>query len=388
MATSTVIFFLGLVGLMVLGQLQRLELPPWPAFYLHDLLLASWAGWLLVKNWQSFIKTAKKVLTGRVNIWKNWPLEWSLVGWLILGWLVAIGGGVFSLTALLYTARFLTYGLIFFWLGRTRTLPAPLARWGAVVIGGCGLVWGLGQYWLLPDMRFLSINGWDDHYYRLLGTQFDPNFMGLILVLFFVHLQRLKIKPQWQVIILGLKILTLLGLALTFSRSAWLSFGVAQILLAGTKWKRYWPALVLLFFIWLMPKPGGEGVVLSRTASIEARALTAKQTLVELSGWQWLVGRGLFNTPKASYVLGDYQRADHAGLPDNLLLLVLNSGGVVGLILVAALSIRWGQKFYRTSPAGLIFVLAVVTHSLFNNSLFQPFIFIFLSLSLISEIDG
>src|SRR3989338_6680935 len=40
---------------------------------------------------------------------------------------------------------------------------------------------GLGQYIFLPDTRFLLSYGWDEHYWRLIGTVLDPNYMGVMM---------------------------------------------------------------------------------------------------------------------------------------------------------------------------------------------------------------
>lgn len=381
MATSTVIFFLGLGGLLILGQLQRIEIFPWPAFYLHDLLMLVWASWLVVSKKRVLFELLKKVLN------KKYWFIWLLATWVLIGWLVSIVGGDFSFKAILYTLRFLVYSWVIFRLGKSKDLKSSLVRVGLLAIGFWLLFGGLGQYLFLPDMRFLSIFGWDDHYFRLVGTQFDPNFMGVILVLLFLNSQFLVVNSKYKKHIFCFRILLLLGLALTFSRSAFLSFVISQVFLLRFQIKKYWPVLVLAMLILMVPKPAGEGVVLTRTASIEARLNTSQQNIANLEGWRWLVGHGLFNSTKETYAKDIYSRADHAALPDNLFLMILEGTGAVGLILTLIVALKMAIYLAKKYPRANIFLLAVLTHAMFNNSLFQPFVFIILGLSLVGEID-
>lgn len=381
MATSSIIFLLSLFGLFVLGQLQRIEIFPWPSFYVHDLLVMSWLVFISIFDRQ-FIITQLSFL---IKKYKKYLI--LTVGWVLLGWIVAFAGDQFELKALAYLLRFLTYGVVFWWFSVRKLVLPKKIKLINLVLGLYLLVGGIFQYLLMPDMRFLSIFGWDDHFFRLVGTQFDPNFMGIILLLFFLQLHFQKVaKKKWLRVLA--KTAVILGIALTFSRSTYATFIFINFLIAGLKIKRYWPALVLAIFIFLIPKPAGEGVVLLRTASIEARLDTSRQSLVNLQGIEWLVGKGLFITNKPSYVLDQYSRPDHASLPDNIGLLVLQSVGLLGLGSISFVLIKRLWLLSKRNQNQVLLILAVLFHSLFNNSLFQPFVFIYLALALIGEVDG
>lgn len=382
MATSAIVFFLGLGGLLVLGQLQRIELSPWPAFYLHDLWMLLWASWL------SIVNRAKIGLVLKKSFQKKYFFTWLLLIWILIGWLANFLTGDLTIKALFYSARFFIYSLVFFWLWQGKYLKPSLIKFGLLIFGFWMLVWGLGQYLFLPDVRFLSILGWDDHYFRLVGTQFDPNFMGVIFVLLLLLSQTLVVENRAKKIVVALQVLLLLGLALTFSRSAFLSFVVSQVFFWRLQIKKYWPIILLAIFIVLIPKPAGEGVVLTRTASIEARLENSHQSVANLNGWRWLTGRGLFNSAKESYVGDIYIRADHAALPDNLFLLILEGTGLIGLVLTFIVGLQIFLYLSKRYSKANIFVAAVLVHAMFNNSLFQPFVFMVLGLSLISEIDS
>ena len=74
------------------------------------------------------------------------------------------------------------------------------------------ILFSLGQYLLLPDLRLYKNLGFDDHYYRLAGTLLDPNFTGAIfasLSIFFI------LKKDYFLSLIGL-----ISISLTFSR-AW-----------------------------------------------------------------------------------------------------------------------------------------------------------------------
>ncbi len=382
MATSAIVFFLGLSGFLILGQLQRVEIVPWPAFYLHDLWMLIWASWLTIVNKSQIAAHFRSIFK------RKFFLSWLLVVWILGGWLLSAATGDFSLKALLYVGRFLTYSWVLFWLWRTQVVKSSLIKLSLLMTGFWLLIWGIGQYIFLPDMRFLSILGWDDHYFRLVGTQFDPNFIGIIFVLLFLQLQALAVPKKYQWLVIFFQLSLLLGLALTFSRSAFLSFAVSEIFLLRQKIKKYWPILILTIFIFIIPKPAGEGVVLTRTASIEARLTTSRQNIANLSGWKWVTGNGLFVTGKENYSNDIYVRSDHAGLPDNLILLLLEGTGLIGLSLFLLGGSVLFLNFYKKSPIAASFFVAVLVHSMFNNSLFQPFVFLVLGLSLVGEIDN
>lgn len=377
MATSSIAFLLAIFGLMILGQFQRIEIYPWPAFYLHDVLFVFIALWQLFskQNWFAKLKLIK---------WRKMGVFWLFVVWVFLGWLSAGVDGELNFQSLLYPLRYLVYGFVLqSLLAQTKSIK-PEVQAITIVLGLYLLLWAFGQYLFLPDMRFLSIFGWDDHYYRLVGTQLDPNFMGLILVMLLLRIESSLLFAKKRSLKIILRILVLLGLALTFSRASFLCLAVGLFFM--DRFKKMWLLLILAIFIVFVPKPAGEGVVLQRTASIEARVVSSKNDLLRLSGKEWLIGQGLFNSAKLAYQNESYVRSDHARLPDNLLLLILQGSGVVGLglaiILFCQIMVRYWQK-----PSIIAVISSVLFHSFFNNSLFQPFVFIYLGLILISEVD-
>lgn len=379
MAIHSIILFFVFCVLFFFGQLQRLEIGQFPPFYLHDLVLFVWLMFIFFVNRKKIIKLLRSI---RINKYK---LEIFLFAWIILGWIVAFINGQLAMKFLFYTLRFVTYGLVFYLIHKFKIIKENYLSWGYFFIGFYLVLFGLLQYVFLPDMRFLSILGWDDHYYRLIGTQFDPNFMGIIFVLLFFNFNKLKLKKKKDVKHF-LLFLILIAVSLTFSRATYLSFLVGTILLSKFNFKGYVYAILLVILIFLSPKPGGEGVDLTRTTSISARVESSQKTIQSLQPYQYLIGQGLFNKQKDSYIGEDYERSDHAQLEDNFILLIFNATGIVGLVLVSIILSKKLVKLYKIDQVGMVSIIIVLTHSFFNNTVFQPFVFIFLLWGLISKV--
>ena len=199
---------------------------------------------------------------------------------------------------------------------------------------------GLLQYFILPDIRFLTYLGFDDHYFRLIGSLLDPNFTGLVLVVFILLAPKIFF------------LLPLIALALTFSRASFLSLGVSLIYLAAVK-KQFQLLLLLLILgiaLYFVPKPFGEGVNLFRTFSIVSRFENQSQALAVFAQ-NPILGVG-FGPRKI----------------DNSFIFVLTTTGVVGFVaFLSLLKKAWQITPDQFAKAAL---LAILVRSLFNNSFF------------------
>lgn len=366
------------------GQLQRWQLTQYSAVYIHDFVII---GFILLTFWRE--QKNKTVFPKIQLIWKkilqSYRLEAVWVLWIGLGMLIGAGTGQVGLQSLLYVARLVTYGLFYWCVMHNRRLTyAP--RWGLAVAGVLIAFWGLGQYGLLPDTRFLHIFGWDNHYYRLISTLFDPAFTGIILVMTFGWWSDHTLFPKASSSLRkALQVCVSVAIAATFSRASYLAF------LSLLVWQSFHRTLNRTFLIaivglfaltlWLLPKPGGEGVNLTRTSTAQARWSNTEEHVLKLEGWQWVWGRGLFNENNQSV----YETPSHAKLPDSLPVLVLNAGGVVGVLLTLAVLTRWLRRWQQTEALWTGILLAVLVHSLFNNTLLQPFVLLALLLGKITN---
>ena len=377
-------------GAFILGQLGRIAYAPIGVFYPHDFLILLW----LLFHYRSVIKIIRNVIR-----WlPQHPLVVTTVIWVALG---LIWGNLhrLELRALLLLSRVLIYTLFAASVCDYFRDHRLYLRGALILIGNIMLWLALLQYLFIPDTRFLSILGWDDHYYRLIGTLFDPNFMGMLIVLTMIYTASVHwLVPKKAQVLIQSYYAALL--ALTYSRASYLTASMAGFLLMCTpyplkgwhSWQRLSLVVVaaLTFSVVLVvaPKPGGEGVKLLRTSSIVARQNTASQTFQNLSTTDLILGKGLFTDPlQVSDSVGEIVIPQHAQVPDNILLLLLSGTGVVGTILVLASVIYWVGQLAQKETALAIAVAATLLHAQFNNTFFEPFIFLFLLLAVLSPLE-
>lgn len=217
------------------------------------------------------------------------------------------------------------------------------------------ILFGFIQYLFYPDMRIMKNLGFDDHYYRLVGTLLDPNFTGAVLSLISFYF-------LFQADYLSL-LISLGALVLTFSRASYLSFLVPLIFLI-VKNKNY--KLITIFGlialgVYFVPKPFGEGVNLLRTFSIYSR-LDSWKTGIDLFfqkpilGWGYNTLRNL-NGIKVSI--------------DNSFVFIMATSGILGL---SSFVFFLYSVFKNTNLFGKTILLSVLTHSMFNNTYFFPWV--------------
>lgn len=249
---------------------------------------------------------------------------------------------------LLYLVRLIIYPSLYF---ATRQFPIKKILPYIVVSLMAFCIFGFFQYLFMPDMRFLKLLGFDDHYYRLIGTFYDPNFTGAILSALSLALFSLNFFVPG--------IISIILLALTFSRAAFLSFGLGIIYLLISK-KKYPLLLLLLVFaiiIYLIPKPFGEGVNLLRTVSIFSRFESWKSGLL-LFIERPILGYG-FNTLRN--ITGDRYQID------NSYIFLLATTGIFGL---GSFIYLLKEIFKKITLTQKLFLGSLLVHSFFNNSLF------------------
>ena len=261
------------------------------------------------------------------------------------------------ISALLYLLRFICYFSIYYSLSLNGLSKfSRYLLFSAVIFIALGLL----QYIFLPDVRFLKGLGYDDHYFRLIGSFLDPNFTGLVLVIF-----TLVCLPKL------IFLLPLLALVLTFSRASYLALA-ASLLYIGilTRHARLILVLVVLgAILYFVPKPFGEGVNLLRTYSIFSRIqnqVSALSTFIH----QPLFGVG-FNTLKSG---GVNNVPNLSSGVDNSFLFILTTSGLLGFLsFLYFLKSSWNLNQNLVVHASF---LAIGIHSLFNNSFFYSWILV------------
>lgn len=229
------------------------------------------------------------------------------------------------------------------------------------------------QYFLYPDLRNLFYLGWDPHFARIFSTILDPNYLGLLLVFALVVLiNRQKQFGRSAVVVAGA--LLSITLLFTYSRGSYLALVAAVLFMAfrqkkALKFTAFF--LVLLVSLFLLPRPGGEGVRLERTDSIIVR-LWNWQDSANLAIEHPILGIG-YNTLR--FVREKSDSADSA-IPrhaasgvDNSLLFVFVTTGLAGLITYGVMVY---SMFLRSRGMGRMLLIAALVHSMFVNSLFYP----------------
>jgi len=391
----TALLFCYLV-LFPFGQLNRLPISlfqsPEIRFYLTDLvmflLILTWGIWrfLLIKKKYTLPPLTKPIflflmiaiISLIVNSSRLSIRELFVSGLYLLRWIV-YAGLYFVLIDLKDRFNYLKWSSMVNYL---------------IVLGAMTAIFGLVQYLIWPDIGFLEVFGYDPHYFRLVGTFFDPGFIGIILVLTLI----LLVVSNWEKIgvfkMKNLPVHCLLftvycSLALTYSRSSYLAYLMGMGVIAFIK-KAPRFFLIILFIgaltLLILPRQsGGEGIRLERTSTIQARAGSWRNALI-ISRDHPLIGVG-FNAFR--YAQRDYgflkerwQESNAGAGADSSLLFVLATTGIIGFL--TYLGIWW--KILRIGNLTILAsALAILIHSLFLNSLFYPWVMAWMWILLAKE---
>jgi len=349
------------LGSLLLGQMGGLS--PWPGVvvYVHDIILAILVVLYIKKIRRSkliipiaaFIAAA--ILSLLVNVWR-FPLP-------------ELGLGS------LYLVRWALYGALYVLVLQNYVDPKLWLK-GLYAVGvGFGIL-GLIQFFLYPDLRNLMYLGWDPHYYRVFSTLLDPNFLGIILVFTLLLGFGILTKKNRMVVIAG-QLVSFVALLLTYSRSSFLALGAAIVVWAviQKRWKLFIILAAFACLLVILPKIPGDTLSLTRLDSSLARVGNWQESL-QLIAKAPVFGYG-FNTLRyLSPAAGDIVSKAAAGV-DSSVLFILATTGIVGCAAYANLfisMIRTGRHttFYIASLSALL------VHSLFVNSLFYPWVMIWM----------
>lgn len=373
------ILFLIYLALFPFGQLTRVPLQifesPEVRFYLTDIvlffLLFSWGIW-------RFLLLKKKYQLPPLAI----PIfSFSIICLLSLGLGSPLLSNREALVAGLYLVRWLVYAGIYFVVADIKdyfkwSKPSNLQNF-LIIIGVAIALFGLVQYFLWPNLKLLKMLEWDPHYYRLVGTFLDPGFTGLILVLTLILIVTLgwdkKDKRGW----VAAGLITYIALALTYSRASYLAYltGIGVISFVKKLPKLFIGAILIgVLTLIMLPQPAGEGGKLERTYSIEARIRNWQQSITIVQDHPFLgVGFNAYRYAQRDYgFLKDKWQVSHAGAgADSSILFVLATTGILGASFYLWL---WWKTLKSHNLAVTASVLALLAHSLFNNSLFYPWL--------------
>lgn len=366
-------FLFSILGLAVLGQLERVEFSLGRAMYVHECLL------LL------FVFLFFPLVHKKAHILK--PFLWLNV-WILLTILFHFfAQHVAPLTPLLYLARldvYVAFGIILFHLIRGGFISRSTVWWFtcASIVTLCVLGWL--QYVYIPDTRNLVYLGWDDHYLRMIGTIFDPGFLGAIVGLGALILQHKLFTMKFEkssrfALLQWMWLLCVSALLFTYSRASFVAFACGTLFLFYRERKRGYIGILAFFSLAVLclPRPASEGARLERTVSIVARVNSVQSGVSRLSGFEYVLGKGWYaGKEEGTHPVGGNQVGSHNSAPENSFIFILSSIGLVGLGLGLWCAYALLSFFQWRSEAVLIFV-SMGGHAFFSNTLFYPFVLLY-----------
>ena len=287
-----------------------------------------------------------------------------------------------------YTLRFLIY-LLFFWIiysGVFKEFKKNIRF--TLLFSGIGLsILGLLQFVLFPNLQSLQNQGWDPHYFRTVSTFLDPNFAGAYFVLTLLLLiQNFAIAKKWNLFIFTIVYIALLT---TFSRSSYIMFLISGIILSILRKSRklfistiiLFAILMLGFYLYtlLVAKPRG----IDREQSASYRLGTWENGLAIFQKSPILgVGFNAYKYALDKYHLSDSQFLQSRGATtnDSSLLYVLSTTGIVGFLIYSLFLFSIIKQGLINNKFLVAAIFGLIIHSFFANSLFYPFILIWILL--------
>lgn len=361
-------------GVFILGQFGRFELGSGRALYFQDIVLALFGVFFIYDRGvkRMYSSTLGKIFVA-LNIWIllttffNFSQDRSQLITVAL-YLIRFDMVVLFATALhdVVTRKILASREVTLWLIGVPTAIALI---------------GFLQYFFYPDTRGLQLLGWDDHYYRLISTIFDPGFTGILLVLGSFIVMKAWVQKKSLLLTLCYILLTA-ALLLTYSRASYLAFLVGVVFIAW-KLRKYVLLMLIPIFLgamFLLPRPGGEGVKLERTASVIARVDSVNSSLTGFSARDAILGKGWYwkKVIAPTSILQNTIVPNHSSATENSYIFVLSSLGIVGVLLCSAILISLCRS-RLDDPTALVSFLVVSVHALFTNTFFYSFVLILLA---------
>jgi O-antigen ligase len=252
----------------------------------------------------------------------------------------------------------------------------------------CSAILGLLQYFYIPDLRYLKNFGWDDHLYRLVGTYLDPTYTGILFVVgIFISIGLLYSRKWLSVVcICVLSVSTIF----TYSRASYTALVIGILFMLWRKYHNVWAKvtvltmviLAMISIVLLLPRPEGEGVRLERINSITQRFQNYAETIAVAKTSPLLgVGYNMMCSARDTLYGSGVSRSHSCSGSDASILFVLATTGIVGLIVFIYLLHSIWQISYLVDWQKAI-LIAVFVHSFFANTLFYPFVFILLCVSI------
>lgn len=300
-----------------------------------------------------------------------------------------------ALVGSLYLVRWLLYASLYFFilnLRKSKKLNLISTKFslkeGLLIAGFSQTVFGLTQYFFIPDTRGLKWLGWDDHYYRLIGTLLDPGFTGLILTLTMMLALSMKLKTKLKIFMV---VTTFLALLLTYSRASYLALMSAILVYLKLKKRlKYATFIIIIFFslLLVLPKASSEGTNLTRMYSVFQR-LNTWERAAQITKENPIFGIGFnflrYEQRERGFLGADWETSHSASGIQNSYAFILATSGVVGFLAFLGLltsmtkiSIDQLNKSRQSGTLLITSLTAVSVHAIFTNSWFYPFVMLWI----------
>jgi len=300
--------------------------------------------------------------------------------------------------SVLYFLRWVLYAGLYFAVSSFDSLFKKKITSVLGFVGGLFVLEGYVQYFFYPNLRNLYYAGWDEHLYRMFSSFLDPNFAGAFFVLYFMVIIGLIFQTRfWSsqndrkrvFFLCCVAVLTVGAIFLTYSRSAYIMLLVSGLLFVFMMIRSRGTRTVfislgfLTFFITtvsLSKLPQSEGTNLLRIVSTQARIGSA-QNAVTIFADNPLFGVGFNAYRYAQYRYGfleqNPKKDNHAGAgTDNSFLFVLATTGIVGFAAYLYLLFSITKNAYKQNVFFFCSMVGLCIDALFINSLFYPFLLI------------
>lgn len=286
------------------------------------------------------------------------------------------------LTSFSYLVRWVMYACTFFVVTDFDKIFKNKIENLLIMIGSLIVVLGYIQYFFYSNLKNLFYLGWDEHMHRMFSVFLDPNFAGIFFVLFFLFIASILIKKR-NVLFFLLSILALGAVFLTFSRSALTMLIVSSSLLfiLENKKKLIGILLGITFLVLIISSRyfNIENINLFRVFSSQARIGTAENAIKIIQDHPIFgVGFNAYRYVQIRYGFRIENAISHADSgADNSILFILATTGLVGFSFYLLLWITI-LKSNINNPLILASIAGLFTSSLFINSLFYPFIMLWI----------
>ena len=360
-----------------LGQLSKIPLAITNInIYLHDLIIISFVSVFFIKQ----ITEKKKILTSGLS--RKVIIFIAIASFSLLINLFRWGIGD-SLLGLLYLVRWVAYFLFYLSLKNLflsdinlKSTIKKLMICSALIAVFLGII----QYFLYPNLLFLKYFNWDPHYYRLTSTWLDSGFSGMLYLLFLILSYEFYRKNKFSIKKIIIPASIYLSLALTYSRSSYLALLTTSLVYSlKEKTIKYFLAvsIILIVTIGILPRHDTISTQLERGDTVYSRVENWKNS-IKVASISPIIGIGFNNYRQAINKLIPNDKIapeSHSGSgADSSLLFVLVTTGILGLILY--LSFVFKSIIGKKSILLVASTVALLTHSIFNNSLFYGWIMI------------